>query len=276
MSLPDTLYHYCGSSAFASIIKTRSIRLSSLNLSNDSLEGRLVRSLVLELAADNSLNPDDLNRLDRALQICEEKLYGLGFCLSENGDLLSQWRGYADNAHGISIGFNPEYLQSLAKQNADSNLQFQICQVKYDKPEQLAIVHPAYDEICLALKNDAFPASPNDRTQQQDEARGHFVANMRVLIQNLFQLKSAAFREEQEWRLVSLAGLNPSEVHQFHSDRGKVTPYMELQLNEEPLWPVSEVILGPKHETPPSIIGAMLKQFGFGEVQVRKSQTSYR
>lgn len=34
-------------------------------------------------------------------------------CFSENGDLLSQWRGYANDAKGISIGFNKDILQTF-------------------------------------------------------------------------------------------------------------------------------------------------------------------
>ena len=35
------------------------------------------------------------------------------FCLSEEKDLLSQWRGYADDGKGIFIGFNGEFLDGI-------------------------------------------------------------------------------------------------------------------------------------------------------------------
>lgn len=38
-------------------------------------------------------------------------------CFSENGDLLSQWRGYADNGRGVTIGFDYNTLQEYVKQN---------------------------------------------------------------------------------------------------------------------------------------------------------------
>jgi hypothetical protein len=34
-------------------------------------------------------------------------------CFSEAGDLLSQWRGYANDAQGISIGFYKPILQTF-------------------------------------------------------------------------------------------------------------------------------------------------------------------
>lgn len=36
-------------------------------------------------------------------------------CFSERKDCLSQWRGYADDRQGISIGFCKKMLESLPK-----------------------------------------------------------------------------------------------------------------------------------------------------------------
>lgn len=41
---------------------------------------------------------------------------GLGFCLSERGDLLSQWRGYAAQGRGVSIAFRPIFLNAFLLQ----------------------------------------------------------------------------------------------------------------------------------------------------------------
>ena len=37
-------------------------------------------------------------------------------CFSSNPDLLSQWRGYADNGAGVAIGFHKEYFTLCANQ----------------------------------------------------------------------------------------------------------------------------------------------------------------
>jgi hypothetical protein len=36
-------------------------------------------------------------------------------CFSLNGDLLGQWRAYADGGRGFSIGFSPKQVQTPAK-----------------------------------------------------------------------------------------------------------------------------------------------------------------
>lgn len=36
-------------------------------------------------------------------------------CFSENGDILSQWRAYADDGKGLAIGFNVKKIEELLK-----------------------------------------------------------------------------------------------------------------------------------------------------------------
>ena len=38
-TIPEPLYHYCSNEAFCSILKSKSLWLSSLSLSNDKMEG---------------------------------------------------------------------------------------------------------------------------------------------------------------------------------------------------------------------------------------------
>jgi hypothetical protein len=74
------------------------------------MEGKLVTEILALLAKDDGLDETDTQRLQQSAAGLEEVIDGLGFCLSEDGDLLSQWRGYAADASGVSIGFSKEYL----------------------------------------------------------------------------------------------------------------------------------------------------------------------
>ena len=51
MTSPNTLYHYCSTESFVSMVRGASLWLSSLSLSNDTMEGRLVNAAVMRLAA---------------------------------------------------------------------------------------------------------------------------------------------------------------------------------------------------------------------------------
>ena len=111
MDKPKVLYHYCSTDSFYKIISDGMIKLSSLSFSNDSREGRLARDTIEKLCIENKLSPDKTNHIKGVINLLEERTDSHGFCLSERGDLLSQWIMYADDANGISIGFSKEYLR---------------------------------------------------------------------------------------------------------------------------------------------------------------------
>ena len=56
----------------------------------------------------------------------------------------------------------------------------------------------------------------------------------------------------------------------------RIVPYRRVELLGLERTPIREVILGPKHNTPPKIVEDFLKQNQYGVVRVRRSQASYR
>jgi hypothetical protein len=117
----ETLYHYCPSDAFVAIIESRQVRLSSLALGNDWMEGRTSFRALRELLPGKDMKLSEHMRLISVLAGFEETqlVYGLGFCLSAEGDLLSQWRGYAQDGSGVAIGFRRAYLEDLVEANRE-------------------------------------------------------------------------------------------------------------------------------------------------------------
>jgi len=153
----STLYHYCNASAFVSIIQSRSLWLSSLKLSNDTMEGRIINRVVMELARKDGLNAYALERLEESVGFIEQMFDGLGFCLSEDGDLLSQWRGYADEASGLSIGFSQDYLEKLALFNKEKETStFTLKKVEYEPDIHTKQVAPTYAELRKLIDAGAF------------------------------------------------------------------------------------------------------------------------
>lgn len=211
----EILYHYCSTATFHSIVDTRSVRLSSLSLSNDTLEGKLVANAVAQLAKRDDLSQATSLRLQDYLNFFEKIFDGLGFCLSEDGDVLSQWRGYAADATGVAIGFSRAYLEWLSMM-------------------------------------------------------------LLMLFPKLYLLKSPAFREEREWRLLSHSLLRGDEVLSYRPLPDRLAPFRAYELLEMQRQPIVEVVLGPKHLTPATVIEGFLKQCGFGTVSVKRSGASYR
>jgi hypothetical protein len=284
----DTLYHYCSNDTFVSIVQNRAIWLSSLSLSNDTMEGRLVNGALVRLAERDGIDAKTRDRLRDNVGLMTGLIDGLGFCISEEGDLLSQWRGYGDDAQGVSIGFSYTYLEKLADLYQHKGTSgFTLHKVEYEPEAHEAKVEPTYRELRRSIDTGAFqleqiefPSDAKTKLSGRDEtifnAALVFIKKTMTLVPYLFELKSPAFREEREWRLISvlLRGVADSCLHR--AVRNRILPYRSFALLSCDTEAIVEVILGPKHQTPAKVVESMLQQAGFGTAKVRRSEVSYR
>jgi Protein of unknown function (DUF2971) len=277
----DTLYHYCSTDSFQAIVESRSIRLSSLSLSNDAAEGKLVRQVMRDLAAKDGIRHDVLELVEDAFDYLESATDGLGFCLSEEPDLLSQWRGYAADATGVSIGFSTDFLRDLEQPPL-----LRLHPVRYSASEHEELIEPGYRKLRntvgapnfeLAIPKASLLASRLITTQEQlDDARFDVVMQILILDTEMYRLKGSAFREEKEWRLLRLADSETlRDECSYRSAGTKLVPFLSQPLDPDH-HPIKEVILGAKHSTPEHVVKAFLNSKGFSRVEVRRSSASYR
>jgi hypothetical protein len=285
-----TLYHYCSTKTFQSIVEGRNIWLSSLEHSNDTTEGKLVAKTLACLAEEDGLPTEAARLIQAGLARLSETLGGLGFCLSEDGDLLSQWRGYADNGSGISIGFSRGYLDWLGEASRDEARKIlALSKVEYDLGEHKAAVSDVYTEIKKNIELGAFDLPGrrglldmrSDEQIAQDDGR-IFLGGMTVhrellkLGKSLFLLKSPEFREECEWRLISyLLHLNAPHDCAYRNCANQLIPYRSFDLLDHHR-AITHIVLGPKHKTPANMVKSFLKSNGFDDVEVRSSNVTYR
>jgi hypothetical protein len=255
------------------------------------MEGRLVSAAIMRLAERDGLDAGARALLGDKLAFAEGFLDGLGFCLSEDGDLLSQWRGYADDARGVAIGFNRTYVESLAASSSSSGDKpgFSLYKVEYDPDQHEAQVEPIYRELRKlinegALKPKGLRSLLDSRSTEEiavddkriEKVHTTLLIKLLAVLPKLYELKAAAFREEREWRLVSPLVNRGSDDCHFRAARERVIPYRVFELTPMDIPAISKVVLGPKHETPPIVIQSMLKQAGFGDVSVHMSDATYR
>lgn len=286
----DTLYHYCSNDSFAAIVRTRSVWLSSLSLSNDTMEGRLVNSTLMRLAESDDLDADSRDKLKASVDFIERMFDGLGFCLSEDGDLLSQWRGYADDARGVSVGFSRKYLEQLADSSkGKSTAGFALYKVAYKPNVHDSKVEPTYRELRHLIDAGAFKLprtrslldtrSEDEIAKEDERVRRVHSALFRKLLElfpHLFEMKTSAFKEEREWRLVSILLRNITDQCLYRAARDRIVPYRAFDLSPSDIPAIGKVVLGPRNETPTIVVESMLNQTGFGEVEVRRSDATYR
>lgn len=286
----DILYHYCSTASFHAIVQSHSLWLSSLSLSNDTMEGKLVVSAIARLAKRDLLDQASICRLQDTIGFFEQIIDGLGFCLSEDGDLLSQWRGYAADATGVTVGLSTEYLNWLAEASIGRNEPgFTLQQVDYEPSAHESRVEPTYRQVKQFIDAGAFKmprirglldTRTDEEVEQENTAtrNAHSQLSMAVLslFSELYRLKAYAFREEREWRLLSYL-VKGGEDHCLHrAVHDRIVPYRKVELVALDRSPIAEVILGPKHSTPLKVGEDFLKQNHYGVVHVRRSEASYR
>ncbi|WP_159568783.1 DUF2971 domain-containing protein [Limnobacter sp. 130] len=289
----DILYHYCNPAAFLSIIGNRCIWLSSLSLSNDAMEGKLVGSTFRTLFDRNKLNEKQASMVIDAIKSLEEVIDGLGFCLSEKGDLLSQWRGYSGDGQGFSIGFSKEYLESLNNSRDKNTPGFSTERVIYELAEHESALQPIFERILQdILIGKLNPPSPPSMLMGLDheagqkiyelarEEYGKAVHNMMskvfMVLSHLFRLKNPAFREEAEWRLISHLFNELEDECEFRISAERLIPFRSIALKNLDIPAIREVILGPKNITPEFVVSKFLEKNGFVGVTVKRSSATYR
>lgn len=288
----DTLYHYCSNFVFHSIVSNNSIWLSSLSHSNDSEEGKFASNYIRYAFRQNKLlNPTVLYELDARLEAAETNANGFGFCLSKKDDLLSQWRGYADDGQGMSIGFSKEYLKRITKHESDK-FSLSLCEIKYYDRKNVEPVNPYIPEIITHIQNGAFNPVIRDsknrvtspEAKRLQEIKFEFNRCIHEMGYYQYRIKSEAFREESEWRLLAkpeYKGMAPAINEgllscKFRSTKKKFIPYIEIVLKDYGINPINEVIIGPKNETTEDLIHLLLHNSEYKDVKVRKSEASYR
>lgn len=252
--------------------------------------------VILKLAERDGLSEAAKVELREGLAFNERYFDGLGFCLSFSGDLLSQWRGYADDGCGVSIGFGVPYLKSLVHSARDNDPHFALHQVRYKLAEHEAEIYDIYTELRKLISLGAFkrpgmsglldirsPLQMMADDARIKKANKQLLQKLYDLAPKQFALKASAFSEEKEWRLVSVIEGNKFDECEYRACRNRVIPFRTIKLSDltaigtrRKLKPIREVILGPKNETPATVVQAMLKQAGFGDVRVKKSKATYR
>jgi Protein of unknown function (DUF2971) len=285
-----TLYHYCSAATFHSIVSHRSIWLSSLSQSNDSLEGRLISASVARHAELDKLDRRSAMHIEHSIVQVEENTDALGFCLSEEGDLLSQWRGYASDGIGFAIGFDDTYLQTLCDAgHPSSTTHITLGKVRYSTAEHDMLINPIYERFRkLAaesmLRKGSWPATIEGKSLAQIRSEvdpftrlsDAILAAQISVVPTLYLLKSAAFSEEKEWRILAPYLTWLPEMLQYRHANGQIAPYREYGLTVPTEGGLSRVVLGPRNRTPINVVRDFLHSCGFKQASVEKSSATYR
>jgi len=242
----------------------------------------------MKLATEAKLGEEFIDRLEDRMKLLEDLFDALGFCLSEKGDLLSQWRGYASDGEGVSIGFDKQYLKKAVAASTPDEL-FMLRKVAYKSTDHVKRVAEQFELIKQKIEAGALDTERGRRglldirteevireaDAEQTTIQNELSDAIFAMLPHLYELKSKAFAEEKEWRLISSFTRDGSEKAEYRASGSRIIPYrVHHFINGEV--PITNVILGPKNGTPIEVVTSMLKIAGWEGVRVRASDATYR
>lgn len=306
MNADNIVYHYCSTDVFTKIISGKAIRLSDITKSNDSMEILWITKYIKEIFDEefdketsntkyfnNGYPKDAFSELVEYYSDdffkTEQRIYSyMVCCFSETGDLLSQWRGYADDASGFSIGFDANALATFGKPPADDPISsdiFDFNKVIYDTREQKARIRDCAKHLISELK----PLSKITGGNIKQQSSAAFNSCFLQLFKWSIFMKNPFFKEEKEWRICCGTdlrsnhksskikiedGLSLSDVA-YYSRKNDVVPYVDLSFDKSVINIIKRVFIGPKCRASKGEIEVFMKNNGIA-CDVVKSEGTYR
>lgn len=259
------LHHYTSGTGVLGVFSSDSLWATQIRYMNDSKE--FTHATELAMSALRELRHG--RKGDKYAQLCAavsnhlESISGLALyiaCFSEVHDSLSQWRGYCPPSFGYSVGFDGDLLRKIASKQG-----FQLQPCIYDRDKQAQSVNAWARETLAVL--DAGCSTDTDPVE-------HTRTNCNVFLHKFIAfapyMKDSSFKDECEWRLVSLIPSTDPRVS-LRQGRSFLVPYVPIKLysatDQSPIW---NVCVGP---TPNIELAMNSLSYLFQTVKIRNGTT---
>lgn len=316
--IPEIVYHYCSLESFLAIINNSTIRLTNISKSNDKDEIRYcfdafedtLRKSCMEFSKkyiDNIELKNFFSEIDYdglvTRAVANESLIYYAACFSSEPDLLSQWRGYADDGKGVAIGF---YSRNFILAKDLKNIKYN--KIEYDMK---AVKEELHNYIIEKLKKAHCKSNNNWDIAPYIDAINDIVSGM---VYNAVFYKNPAFREENEWRLVfypfgnirnllishktkdlssnqlfydrmyepieyekEYKGLIREKI-QFRCTDDKIISYVDVNFDRIKEYMLADIVIGPKSNTDDKDLRLFLMSNGYdlSKINIKKSKATYR
>jgi hypothetical protein len=277
-TIPKELYHYTDQGGFIGIIEKKELWATQIQYLNDNKEFSLAIDIAREIL-EKKLSARLKRSVKEVIHDLENRLSRLetlNICVcsfSEQGDLLSQWRGYSKGMAGYSIGFDSAKLTEVSSANS-----FLLRKCIYDKNIQSAEISKVLDKLI-----DKHKMTP-DRIQKLPIPNGNliiptpFVNDVKAELSLIFPLmKHHSFKEESEWRLVSNGSIDHKQLS-FRTGKSNIVPYKKLEFEGLNKGLIKRVIIGhtPNKELAIRSTKDFLRKEHFINVQVSGSEIPFR
>ncbi|BEP67646.1 MULTISPECIES: DUF2971 domain-containing protein [unclassified Variovorax] len=189
-------------------------------------------------------------------------------------DLLSQWRGYATQSRGVSIGFSTDFLKRISvADEADAHFAT-LERVEYGEGQQLHEYGPTFRTLVNAIE-EAQGYLQYGHVSISEKLKAALNHKLRPWTRKIYTFKNDGFDEEREWRMLALLSSEEQDACSYRAVDDKIVAFRELRLDAQPGPAIVSVTLGPKHVTPVDQVKRMLQRNGI-LATVAKSGLTYR
>lgn len=318
------LFHYCSTQVFHSVVTNKQLWMSDISKSNDYKEILMLNpGIFYQIESLYKDNPfpfefDGSKDIDAIRSILQKASYYINeyytrgilrsfvSCFCEDGDVLSQWRGYANDGNGFSVGFS---LKELQKYCDNTEGIISIDKVEYVSKDRINEIVLKNAEIVInnlkELRDESINLFPDSK-----EKIGKYVEEIMWLLlvgdlEKLFirslKYKWDSFREEKEWRMY-FTEMPKVPEHVFASDdtldevekkfykcdnlvRNRISfitkdndlaSYFPVELDELSDKPIKKLFVGPKNVSYKTDLLLFLQKYEISEADIQYSEISYR
>jgi len=239
---PRQLYHYTSTQGLYGILTSGSVWASDLGYLNDASEltyaAALIEKEIDALKESVSEHTSELFRRSQSEASPDNASNGyLAICFCAKGDLLSQWRAYADSGKGCALGFDSSALSESAGE---------LFKVIYNEAEQVSLIKETIDLVTRSL---ATSIETLGEGQIQEILPTYSMILRHHLNRMVFTFKHPAFEEESEWRLiVPYTRDEKLDVMGFRQAGALLVPYLPISFGDgtvNPKLPLLDIVHGP-------------------------------
>lgn len=280
--------------------------VSQIQIRNDISEN--IKKLISQELTSNSDNIE--SELEKYLDSLT-----LVSCFSNKKDVLSQWRGYANDGKGVAIGFNETILDKILCRKKTRKKLF-IDHIEYSEINQKKLIIQYFvNPILKVIEKDFeyeknfsseynFPIFKNSFEKfflhESEFITDYFPDNIEKLENILLTLKNPAFQEEDEVRIIYNTNIKSTcsyndflmnkDIEKSKNPNLKLLPiqywtrddnlvaYADLSFNtivEKEV--IKEIVIGPKSKVTEEELQHFLwaNKFNY-DINIEKSKALYR
>jgi hypothetical protein len=306
--IPKTLWHYTSYAAFQGIITSKKIWATEYRFLNDRQEFLHAKELAQKLVDEEpefmgeSFPARDtlragVNVAFNTGHLHEERLRIMVASFSEEGDQLSQWRGYAGESTGVSVGFDLRGIRPPL--DVETTVTFAPC--VYEESDKRALLKAVlaqyqaqlqkwWDSTASLTRKKHFESGgtyPQFPHEIDPKGVREVIGRCQTILQfDLLRvaplLKDKSFSEEKEWRLVlpvEAIRIPTNQTIEFRPTRNALVPYIAYPLNvpnQEGSIFCNDLILGPGNHPSAEVGVNMFLQKNQIMILSRPSKVPYR